>query len=120
MQGWFKFDSMLLTIIFFETWIVTLILWIMDGMDGSSVPVSGGPLRLLRLLRLARLVRIMRAFPELLTMVRGMIVAMRAVASAMVLLVLALYAWGITMHAFLKDDELLYDYWGSVTRSMKA
>jgi len=45
-------------------------------------------------------------------------VAMRAVGSAMVLLVMALYAWGITMHSFLKDEDDLYDYWGTVTRCM--
>jgi len=87
-------------------------------MDGGSFTFSSGPLRLLRLLRLARLVRLMRAFPELLTMVHGMMVAMRAVGSAMILLIMALYAWGITMHSFLKNEDELSLYWGTVSRSM--
>ena len=49
-----------------------------------------GPLKLLRLLRLLRLSRLLRAFPELMVMIQGMLVAIRAVGSAMLLLVVAL------------------------------
>lgn len=115
-DGWFKFDSLLLLIIWIETWIVPLIMVLSSG---ASFSFASGPLRLLRLLRLARLMRIIRAFPELITMIQGMMMAMRAVASAMLLLVVAIYAWGITMHSFLKNDEnAVYLYWGTVPRCM--
>ena len=42
----------------------------------------------------------------------------RAVGSAMLLLVIAIYAWGITMHSFMKDDAEVFMYWGTVTRCM--
>lgn len=115
-DGWFKFDSFLLLVIWIETWIVPLTIMLSGGI---SFAFTSGPLRLLRLLRLARLMRIIRAFPELITMIQGMIAATRAVASAMLLLVIAIYAWGITMHSFLKNDEnAVYLYWGTVPRCM--
>lgn len=114
-DNWFKFDSALLGIIWFETWLVPLLV-VGFHVEIDNFPV--GPLRLLRLLRLARMVRIMRAFPELMTMIKGMLVATRAVGSAMLLLVIAIYAWAIAMHSFMKDDPDLYMYWGTVTRCM--
>jgi hypothetical protein len=51
-------------------------------------------------------------------MIKGMFVATRAVGSAMLLLIVAIYAWGIAMHSFMKDDEAVSEYWGTVTRSM--
>jgi len=114
-DNWFKFDSALLGIIWFETWLIPLLV-VCFHVEIDNFPV--GPLRLLRLLRLARMVRIMRAFPELMTMIKGMLVATRAVGSAMLLLVIAIYAWAIAMHSFMKDDPDLYMYWGTVTRCM--
>lgn len=115
-DAWFKFDSVLLAIIWIETWVLPLLLYLVEVLEGSELTL--GPVRMLRLLRLARLVRIMRAFPELVTMLHGMFVATRAVGSAMVLLVIAIYAWAIIMHALLKDDESVYIYFGTISRCM--
>lgn len=110
-DAWFKFDSALLMVIWFETFVLPSLLAIFDGIPVSSI-------KLFRLFRLARLVRIMRAFPELVTMIQGMLAATRAVGSAMVLLVIAIYAWGITMNTLLKDDETVKKYWSTIPASM--
>merc|ERR1719401_2141326 len=100
-----------------ETWVLPLIV----HLSGGSNPIPTAPLKLVRLLRLARIVRIMRAFPELMTMVKGMIVATRPVSTSMAMLVGIIYVFGITMHMLLKDwedfDEV-FMYWGTVLRCM--
>ena len=55
---------------------------------------------MVRLLRLARMTRLLRALPELVTLIKGMIVATRAVGCCMLLLVLLIYVFAIVMHMF--------------------
>ena len=50
-DGWFMFDSFLVTLMIAETWILPLLL------GGAQMPIDVQFLRLLRLLRLARMVR---------------------------------------------------------------
>ena len=48
-----------------------------------------------------------------------MIVAIRAAGAVISLLIIAIYAFGITMHSFMKGDEIAeYECWGSVSRCM--
>lgn len=115
---WFKFDSLLVFIMVVETWVIPLIIHV-TGAGTAELPT--GPIKLLRLLRLARMVRIMRAFPELMTMVKGMMVATKPVSTSMAMLVGIIYVFAIIMHMLLKDwegfDEL-YEYWGTISRCM--
>lgn len=97
---WFVFDSVLVAMMIFETWLLSIILLIVGG-DGGSLPT--GPLRLLRLLRLSRLVRILRSLPELLTLVNGMRAASRAVTSALMLIIGLNYVFAIIINMFLKE-----------------
>lgn len=111
-DGWFKFDSFLVFTMLLDTWVMP-ILEIILGFEGD-LPGIG----LLRLLRLARMVRICHALPELATLMKGIFVATRAVGSAILLLIVIIYAWAIAMHTLLKDDEDVFWYWGTVTRCM--
>lgn len=97
------------------------------AMNWSTANAPRGPFQLLRLLRLARLGRLLRFFPELVTMIKGMLLATRAVGSAMMLLIIACYAASITMHSFMKEEarerrdiegDDLYFYWGTVANCM--
>jgi len=87
-DGWFVFDSALVTIMVFETWIAAFL-------------ATGGPLgnlsvlRLLRLLRITRMTKLMRLVPELMLIVKGMIAAVRAVACTFILLVAIVYVFAI-------------------------
>jgi hypothetical protein len=67
--------------------------------------ISAEPLRILRLLKLTRVARLMKAFPELVTMIKGLVRSMRAIFSTLILVLLQVYVWGIIMHMLLKDDE---------------
>merc|ERR1719162_494213 len=101
-DNWIKFDAILLFIIWWETWIMPVLVEI-ASVEGDVLPT--GPIRLIRLLRLARLARLLRSFPELVTLIKGMFYATRAVSSAAVLLIIFLYAWGILMHTLMEDHE---------------
>jgi len=98
---WFVFDSVLVMLMVFETWLLTVGLMIAGSADGSGLPT--GPLRLLRLLRLSRLVRLLRSLPELLTLVNGMRAASRAVTSALMLIIGLNYVFAIVINMFLRD-----------------
>lgn len=90
-DAWFVFDSILVACMIFETWIVPVAISGGGGVGQLSV------LRLLRLLRLTRMARLMRSFPELMTLVKGMVKAMRSVMSTLVLLIVLMYVFGIIM-----------------------
>lgn len=60
----------------------------------------------------------MRALPELVTMVKGMAIACRAVLSVLLMLVLLVYVFSIVMHSFLKENGQLSMYWSTISESM--
>lgn len=112
---WFVFDGLLVLFMVIETWILAIINAIIGGgSDGLLSKFSA--LRLLRLLRLTRMARLMREVPELLTLVKGMISATRAVSFILMFLVLCMYVFAIVFTAQLGDPnapEHKYDipYW---------
>lgn len=85
---WFLFDSVLVTMMVWETWIMPF-LGNLEGLGQLSV------LRLLRLLRITRMAKLMRAFPELLMIIKGLVAAIRAVAWTAILLVLITFTTSI-------------------------
>lgn len=123
-DDWFKFDTFLVGLMVFETWIMSLVAVLFPGQSLQKLPTA--PLRLLRLLRLSRLVRIMRSMPELLTMVKGIRTASRAVASSFLMVMMLVYVFGIillmsTAAIRLGDDpisEHLDDIFGSLSLCM--
>lgn len=95
-DGWFCFDAALVSLMIFETWVVTFILLVIGGSMESGVPLQLlRMLRLLRLTRMARLARLLRSCPELLILVKGMVAATRSVFFTMLLLLLLLYVFSI-------------------------
>jgi hypothetical protein len=114
---WFVFDGLLVLFMVIETWILEIVNAIMDQ-GGGGLLSKFSALRLLRLLRLTRMARLMRAVPELLTLVKGMISATRAVGFILMFLVLCMYVFSIVFTAQLGDPnapERSYElpYWDS-------
>eukprot|EP00931_Biecheleriopsis_adriatica_P117502 TRINITY_DN93008_c0_g1_i1.p1 TRINITY_DN93008_c0_g1~~TRINITY_DN93008_c0_g1_i1.p1 ORF type:complete len:597 (-),score=120.51 TRINITY_DN93008_c0_g1_i1:121-1878(-) len=116
-DAWFVFDSILVTLMVAETWVLTLFLAIISG-PSSSLSLPTGPLRLLRLLRLSRLVRLLRALPELLTLVNGIGAANRAVTSSLMLIVGINYVFSIIMNMFLGEVPELSEYFNTLGNTM--
>jgi len=71
-DGWFIFDSILVAFMALELWLLPLIALMVGSSSGGNLS-SLSSLRLIRLLRLARMGRLMQFFPELLTLVKGMV-----------------------------------------------
>lgn len=113
-DGWFKFDTFLVTSMVIETWILPIIVG--DGDGPGIVPLS--MLRLLRLLRLSRMARLARSFPELVTLLRGMFAALRSVGSTIVLLILFMYVFGIVFAQQSKGIETLEEIFIPLPQAM--
>merc|ERR1719160_1641898 len=106
-DGWFKFDSLLCVFAAFETWLLP------SMSTRGGLPIETSMLRLLRLLRLSRMMRLLRKCPELLTLIKGMIAAVRSVFSTLVLLVGFMYVFAIIFRQQTKGNETLEDYFGT-------
>lgn len=107
-DGWFVFDLLMVTLMIFETWLMTIILVIVGGDSGSGLG-NASILRLMRLLRLsrmARMARLLRAMPELLILVKGMVAAVRSVFFTLVLLLLLVYVFAILYRQLTRDDNV--------------
>jgi hypothetical protein len=108
---WFKFDSVLVTLMVGETWILPLFL---AGVDLDLTFV-----RLIRLLRLSRMARLIRMFPELMTMIKGAAMAWRAMSASLVAIILLLYIFAIVLNTMLKNTTSdLEPYFGSLPLTM--
>lgn len=104
-DGWFKFDTFLVATMVLDVWILMPFLKVAYGKGSVALPTQ--PLRVIRLLKLTRMARLMRAFPELVTMVKGLFRAFRAIMSSLILIMLMVYIWAILLHMLLKDAEEL-------------
>jgi voltage-gated sodium channel len=118
-DGWFVFDSILVSLMVLETWVLTLVAVIAGGSSGGLGGVSVlRIMRLLRLLRMARMVRLLRALPELLILIKGMAAATRSVGYALCLLVFLMYIFAIIFVSLVDGTELQEIYFSGVVESM--
>eukprot|EP00440_Ansanella_granifera_P039269 gb/GFBE01042605.1/.p1 GENE.gb/GFBE01042605.1/~~gb/GFBE01042605.1/.p1 ORF type:complete len:580 (+),score=125.28 gb/GFBE01042605.1/:1-1740(+) len=91
---WYMFDVVLVLFMVIETWVMPLIRFLATT-EGDEQLSNFSALRLLRLLRLTRMARIMRFFPELMTLVKGMVRAMESVFFVLLFLILVVYIFAI-------------------------
>lgn len=110
---WFVFDTFMVFMMIFETWVMTLVLIFVNTDDtagGENTGIGNASLlrllRLLRLSRMARMARLLRSMPELLILIKGMIAAIRSVFFTLLLLFLLLYVWAILFRQVTKDSNL--------------
>eukprot|EP00747_Dinoflagellata_sp_TGD_P212361 gnl/TRDRNA2_/TRDRNA2_85459_c0_seq1.p1 gnl/TRDRNA2_/TRDRNA2_85459_c0~~gnl/TRDRNA2_/TRDRNA2_85459_c0_seq1.p1 ORF type:complete len:454 (+),score=73.70 gnl/TRDRNA2_/TRDRNA2_85459_c0_seq1:89-1363(+) len=115
-DGWFKFDSILVTMMVTETWLLPIIL---AGQSGEAMS-NFALLKMMRLLRLTRMVRLMRSVPELVTLLKGMAIAARSVSYTLLLLLIFMYIFSIIFKSQLMDTEnqLLKESFNQILISM--
>eukprot|EP00929_Paragymnodinium_shiwhaense_P026123 TRINITY_DN15596_c0_g1_i5.p1 TRINITY_DN15596_c0_g1~~TRINITY_DN15596_c0_g1_i5.p1 ORF type:complete len:646 (-),score=163.85 TRINITY_DN15596_c0_g1_i5:341-2278(-) len=104
-DNWFKFDSLLVSFMVLETWILPVFQNGEGGGDFSNLSI----LKMLRLLRLTRMVRLMRSVPELVTLLKGMAIATRSVSYTLLLLLIFMYIFAIVFKsqlAFAQNPNL--------------
>lgn len=102
-DNWFKFDTLLMLDMASEVWVLAAL----EAFLGSSViSLPTEPFRLLRLFRLTRMTRLMKSIPELLTLVKGLVRAMKAVSASIFMVLLLVYIFAILLHMLLKDNAV--------------
>mmetsp|Transcript_106822 Transcript_106822/g.276127 ORF Transcript_106822/g.276127 Transcript_106822/m.276127 type:complete len:812 (-) Transcript_106822:203-2638(-) len=115
----FAFDSLLLVLMIFETWVSYLFAAMIDG-GGQAMNGTGviSLLRMLRLTRMVRLVRLFRALPELMVLLKGMTAASRSVGWTMSLLVIIMYVFAIAFRIITKGTDIGEQYFSSIPAGM--
>jgi hypothetical protein len=116
---WFKLDFTLVLEMFFDAWMMPLVIKPLsggDGMTGQRDIVE--MIRMLRLMRMTRMIRIMRAVPVFMTIIKGMAAALRSVSATMFLMGLVLYVYGIVFRAQLATYEEPTPMFSNVPESM--
>eukprot|EP00928_Gymnodinium_smaydae_P001593 TRINITY_DN10579_c0_g4_i1.p1 TRINITY_DN10579_c0_g4~~TRINITY_DN10579_c0_g4_i1.p1 ORF type:complete len:733 (+),score=139.03 TRINITY_DN10579_c0_g4_i1:277-2199(+) len=119
-DGWFVFDSFMVTLMVLETWVFTLLLlFVMDG--GGAVGGNTGIIKtakLLRLSRMARMGKLLRLMPELMIMIKGMKAATRSVSFTLLLLCMIMYIFAIGFVQLAADSPVGPVYFPKVPTSM--
>ena len=108
---WFWFDLLLVVIMIVETWMIPIIDLVISGIadTGNSVGRSASAfrtVRVLRVLRTARIIRVARYMPELMILIKGLMVAARSVFFTLVLLLLVTYVFSIAITQLGQDTPL--------------
>eukprot|EP00439_Symbiodinium_sp_Y106_P048549 s2835_g6.t1 len=125
---WLVFDGFLMTATVTETWLMQFVFWaagVHEGRQVAVVSVCRGDfliriVRLMRIVRIARIARVLHMVPELLILVKAMVVAMRAVFFSVTLLVLVLYVFGIVFTQLARDAVRAETYFATVPDSMST
>jgi hypothetical protein len=117
-DAWFVFDSILVTLMVTETWLIPIWQGI-NNTEGENPLGNTAMLRLLRLLRLSRLVRMLRSLPELMILIKGMVKAAATVVYVLGLLLITTFVFSIafTILAYGSGD-LEETYFDNVLLSM--
>merc|ERR1719478_1636219 len=105
-----------------ETWHMTIVM-LATGAGSSGGMGDASILRLLRLLRLtrmARMARLLRAMPELMILIKGMVVAMRSVFFTLCLLCVIIYLFSIAFRQLTDGLPIGTMYFRSVPDSMAS
>lgn len=122
---WFAFDTSLVVLVVFETWVLNLMLSLIV-LRGESDMNSGGKASILKVLRLARLsrvarcVRILRSFPELVILIKGLWVASRSVMFTLFLLFFIIYVFAIAFRQMTDGSAIGDKYFASVPQAIAS
>lgn len=105
---WFLADFFLVSLMILETWVVPVIDAFTNG-SGSGMSSGASVLRVarvMRVLRTARMARLVRLMPELMILIKGMMVAFRSVFFTLLLLLLITYVFAVAFVQFARDTNL--------------
>jgi hypothetical protein len=119
----FVFDAALSCTMIIETWGMWIVEISMQGAQGNQNLANTSVVKLLRLLRLtrmARMVRLLRAMPELMILVKGMMVAMRSVFFTLCLLLVIIYIFAIGFVQLTEDTGVGKEYFDTMWDAMNT
>jgi hypothetical protein len=113
----FIFDGALVLLMVLETWVATVIL-VATGFNAGTNVRAFVILRMLRLFRALRLGRVLRKCPELLVIVRGVGIALRAISVVLMLLAFIIYVGAIVFRIVTEDTPVGHNRFSTVVHSM--
>jgi len=120
-NGWFLFDAVLVALMVWETWITPALFRMMGGNEGAGGILRHSSVlrvfRLFRLFRAARVVRVLRNAPELMILVRAMVMSARSVLATFFLMTLIVYFFAIIFTQLLSDQ---YPCFATVPKSINC
>eukprot|EP00927_Polykrikos_kofoidii_P081644 TRINITY_DN7923_c0_g1_i2.p1 TRINITY_DN7923_c0_g1~~TRINITY_DN7923_c0_g1_i2.p1 ORF type:complete len:617 (+),score=90.20 TRINITY_DN7923_c0_g1_i2:43-1893(+) len=121
-DGWFRFDFVLVALMVWETWVVSLLYVLKSATQSGGFHTSSifRSLRLFRLLRATRVVRLLRFWPELMVLVQAMLGGMRSVAVTIFLLLLVIYVFAIVFTQLLSDQHAVDGIFDTVPKSVNT
>mmetsp|Transcript_34480 Transcript_34480/g.78683 ORF Transcript_34480/g.78683 Transcript_34480/m.78683 type:complete len:678 (-) Transcript_34480:105-2138(-) len=116
---WFTFDFCLVMLMIVESVIMTAVV----AITGTARQLKSKSqiikiFRIFRMIRMARMVRLLRAAPELMTLVRGILVAGRAVLCTLALLLLIVYVFAVAFRHMASDTNIGEEYFKTVPEAM--
>ena len=118
---WFLFDLGLVLLMLIETWLVPAVLLIAGAGEAGGLGRAATVLRVIRLLRVlrtARIARIARYMPELMILIKGLIVAARSVFFTLVLLLLMTYVFSIALLSLSQGTSIEDNLFPSMPRTV--
>jgi len=123
-DGWFVFDSCLVVMMVLENWVTTLFI-VATGNANNAQGLSDASIlkvvRMVRIARMARMVRLLRVLPELMILIKGVLVATRSVFFTLCLLLVIIYVFAVGFTELTKGYEPLHtEYFDTVPDSMST
>jgi len=115
---WFMFDLMLGLLMVGETWVLPFILWVSDNhQPGRGAWSVLRVARMLKLARLGRMARLLRIFPEVVTLAKGIKLAVRSVFFTSLILAVMVIVFGIIFKIQSEGNEDM-EMFGTLSSSM--
>jgi hypothetical protein len=120
-EPWFVFDGLLVALMVWETWVEVLMYKLSGGAGGMSSATNILRIfRMFRLTRVARLARVLRNLPELMILVKGMVVAIRSVVATLALLMIIIYVFALLLTQQLSGTEDAIGSFETVPQAMNT
>lgn len=115
---WCVFDLLLVICMAIETWLLSFAIGVLQLQMSAKNMRMFSVFRMLRLVRVLRLVKLFRFMPELLVIIRGIGVAMRAISLVFALLGIIIYVAAIIFRVLLEDTAFGTQHFKSVPQAM--
>jgi uncharacterized membrane protein len=120
---WFMFDGSLVTLMVWETWIMSM-LYLVEGIEYGGRTAQGSQVlrmvRLVRLVRVARTTRLVSACPELIIITKGLFAGLRSVFAVLVMLLVIIYVFAIIFTMTLTGSQVGEGLFDNVPQSMNT
>jgi hypothetical protein len=113
----FGFDAILVLFVLIDTWVVPALVGIANAQPDANARFLL-VLRLLRILRVLRVIRVVRQVPELLLIIKGVVMALRPIIVVMSLIGLIIYVFAIVFRVALHGTEIGTKWFSSTPASM--